>query len=130
MIAEVLVSETKQTWHVITWFIFLLTVVCYVIIWIVIAAKKKSNILYNITSITNYKVKQYILDNKFCRLMKTLSVVLFSIVFSWFLTILIATIVLSFYQPTEDKIYFMHMNLGWTINFSIAANYFIYYYYR
>jgi hypothetical protein len=63
------------------------------------------------------------------RIMRSLTVVMVLVICGWFLTSVAMTIGVML-GLDEEQMFRVHLNVGWTVNFSIAMNYPVYFAFR
>ncbi|KAH7717560.1 hypothetical protein AAVH_15042, partial [Aphelenchoides avenae] len=60
------------------------------------------------------------------RIMKSLTAIMLLVVFGWFVTS-VAMTVGGYMHVGEETMLYIHLDVGWSVNFAIAMNYFVYF---
>lgn len=110
VIAEAYHAQAKDFWSLSMLVVNSLIIIVYVGVWILIWTRS-----------SNGRIDR--------RIMRSLTVVMVLVLLGSFLTFLVISIGVMM-ELDEEQMFELHLNIGWTVNFSIAMNYPVYFAFR
>ncbi|KAH7706380.1 hypothetical protein AAVH_26399, partial [Aphelenchoides avenae] len=63
------------------------------------------------------------------KIMKSLTATMLLVAFGWFVSALTLSLA-ALLGAGEETLFYLHVNIGWSVNFAIAMNYFVYFSFR